>query len=72
MALTKHDAEEATRQIEGTVYDAAEKVGEARAVYELSVTKEAAEKVIAAQSALINRQLELIAELQNLLVRAVA
>lgn len=70
MPLTKHDAEEQTRQIEGRVYDAKEKVSE---TYAGALTSpEAAELHMAAQKELINRQDDLIAALREQVRQAVS
>lgn len=74
LPLSKHDAEEGTRQLEGRVYDAAEKVGENRALWKdpegVYRTPVMADTFIASLDELINRQGELVAALKEQLRQA--
>lgn len=72
MPLSRHDAEEQTRQLDGAVIDAAEKVGNSRVLYVADPTKFNGESVITSQNALINRQAELIARLREQVRQAIA
>ena len=71
MALSKHDAEEQTRQLDGRVIEAADKVGEWRILYVADPTKFNGEGLITSQNALINRQAELIARLREQVRQAI-
>jgi hypothetical protein len=72
MALSKHDAEEETRQLDGRVLDAAMAAGNSRSLYVAEQTRFNSESLIASQDKLINRQAELIAKLRELMRQAVA
>lgn len=73
--LTRQEAEQHIRDLAGAVIDASGNAGIARQLYRegaFAGTKNAGDNLITAQDALINRQSELIAELTNLVRKAVA